>query len=72
MFEANPFADTLQETLNLGWVQAVGIGHDIPPKVAYPGTWQTKSFPEWDLFTRLLGLYPIKQTKQNHFSGVHY
>ena len=68
MFEANAFADSLQKTLNLGLVQAVGIGHDFPPKVAYSAMWQIKSLPERDLFTRLPGLYPIKQTKQNRFS----
>lgn len=58
MFEANAFADFLQETLNLGWVQAVGIGHEIPPKVAYPGMWQMKSLPERDLFTACLDCIP--------------
>ncbi len=72
MFQTNAFADFLQETLDLGLIQAVGIGHEIPPKVAYPGMWQMKSLPERDLFTRLSGLYPIKQTKQNRFSGVYF
>ena len=30
VFEANAFADSLQETLNLGLVQAVGSGNEIP------------------------------------------
>ena len=73
MFKQYAFSYFLQETLNLGLVQAVGwVGHGIPPKVAYPGTWQVKSLPKRDLFTRLPELYPIKQTKQNPFSGVYY